>query len=514
MKIMKQSKVLIAVISAFLFTVSCDTEEDLSILNPNEVVVQTFYKNGDELRSGVFSIYASLQSTNLYSREYWFVHDLRGDDNKSGGGQLETPRNQLLIGTNDPANPVANSVWNGLYQVILRSNIVITQGPSVPDINESLRTALIAEAKFTRGWAYFELGSLWGGAPIYTTFAGTFEDTAQKSTQQEVLAQAIQDLQEAAAGLPVASQTEQKGRFSQGSALAMLGRAYMFIGDYARAKTAFDQIVLSNQYQLVPEYDDNFQEENEYNDESIVEIGYANVGGFNWNGTGDGVGNEQAVRTQEYSAVGWRNLIPSEGLLNEFERTFKGDAKNDPRYEKSFYTLGDTFNNGQTVLTGVQGEDTTFEGVTTKISWRKYSLMYKIDPGGFMTGGINMRVIRYAEVLLNLAESELELGNSARAIQLLNEVRNRPSIAMPPYPTAAFPVSNPTEVMAAIMHEKRVELSSEQVRNRDILRWRKEGKFTTDPITHFVPRLELLPIPQGELDNNSKMTQADQNPGY
>ncbi len=513
MKNMKNLKPTIAIIAAFLFSLSCG-REDLDLTNPNEVVVATFYKNGDELRSGVYSIYASLQSLQLYAREYFFLHDLRGDDNKAGGGQLETPRNQLLIGTNDPGNSVARDVWTGLYAVILRSNIVITQGPEVADISESLRTALIAEAKFTRGWAYFELGSLWGGVPIYTTYAGTFEDSAPKSSQQEVLDLAIQDLRDAAAGLPLASQTEQPGRFSKGSAQAMLGRALMFTGDYAGAKTAFEAIVDSGEYALVDEFDDNFQEENEYNRESIAEIGYSNVGGFNWNGTGDGVGNEQSVRTQEYSAVGWRNLIPSDGLLNEFERVSKGDAKDDPRFAKSFYSLGDTFNNGESVLTDVQGEETTFEGVTTKISWRKYSLMYKTDPGGFLTGGINMRVIRYAEVLINLAECELELGNPARSIALLNQVRARPSVDMPPYPTTNFPVSNPTEVMEAIIHEKRVELSSEQIRNRDILRWRKEGKLPAEPISHFEPKLELLPIPQSEIDNNAKLSESDQNPGY
>jgi hypothetical protein len=140
--------------------------------------------------------------------------------------------------------------------------------------------------------------------------------------------------------------------------------------------------------------------------------------------------------------------------------------------------------------------------------------MYKTGPEGFLTGGINMRVIRYAEVLLNLAECELETGNPSGAIALLNQVRRRPSVDMPPYPTANFPVSNDTEIMAAIMHEKRVELSSEQIRNRDILRWRKEGKLPTEPIAHFVPRLELLPIPQNEIDNNANLSESDQNPGY
>jgi tetratricopeptide (TPR) repeat protein len=510
---MKNCKSSIVLLAAFLFTLSCGKDE-LSLINPNEVVVETFYQNAAELEAGVYAIYGSMQSTQLWSREYWFLHDLRGDDNKSGGGQLETPRNQLLIGSNDPANAVSNSVWIGIYQVILRSNIVITQGPEVPEISESERTALIAEAKFARGWAYFELGTLWGGAPIYTTYAETFEQSAPKSSQGEVLSQAIQDLQDAAAGLPVASKTKQKGRFSKGSALAMLGRAYMFTEDFTNAKAAFEEIVNSDEYDLVDEYDDNFQEENEYNNESIMEIGYADIGGFNWDGTGDGVGNEQSVRTQEFSAVGWRNLIPSDGLLNDFERLSKGDAKDDPRFAKSFYKLGDTFNNGQSVLEASQGEETTFEGETTKISWRKYSLMYKLDPGGFLTGGINMRVIRYAEVLLNLAECENELGNSSAAIDLLNDVRARPSVDMPPYPTANYPVSNPEEVMDAIMHEKRVELSSEQIRNRDILRWRAAGKFDVEPLSYFAPRHQLLPIPQGELDNNANMSQEDQNPGY
>ncbi len=511
---MKNKKTIIVLCATFLFTLSCN-REDLSLINPNEVVVTTFYKNAAELEAGVFAIYGSIQSTSLYSREYWFLHDLRGDDNKTGGGQLETPRNQLLIGgTNDPANAVANNVWNGLYQVILRSNIVITQGPTVPEISEAERTALIAEAKFTRGLAYFELGSLWGGVPIYTTYAETFQETAPKSSQEDVLNQAVQDLQDAAAGLPLASAVKQKGRFSKGSALAMLGRAYMFKGDFASAKTAFQTIVDSKEYSLVDEYDDNFQEENEYNSESIMEIGYADIGSFNWSGTGDGVGNEQSVRTQEYSAVGWRNLIPSESLLNDFERVSKGDTKDDPRFAKSFYVLGDTFNNGETVLEDTQGEATTFEGVTTKISWRKYSIMYKIDPGGSMFSGINMRVIRYAEVLLNLAECELETSNPSGAIARLNEVRARPSVAMPPYPTVNYPVSNDAEIMDAIMHEKRVEMSSEQIRNRDILRWRAAGKFDVDPLTFFTDKLQLLPLPQSEIDNNANLSQTDQNPGY
>jgi hypothetical protein len=125
-----------------------------------------------------------------------------------------------------------------------------------------------------------------------------------------------------------------------------------------------------------------------------------------------------------------------------------------------------------------------------------------------------MRVIRYAEVLLSLAECENALGNDAKAIQLMNEVRSRPGVEMPPYPTANYPVNSPAEVFKAIVHERRVELAGEQVRNRDILRWRALGKISYEPISYYSAKHALAPIPQQEIDNNSAIAPTDQNPGF
>jgi len=147
-------------------------------------------------------------------------------------------------------------------------------------------------------------------------------------------------------------------------------------------------------------------------------------------------------------------------------------------------------------------------------------LIYKqsVATASYHPGGNNQRIIRYAEVLLMLAECENELGNTADAVAYLNQVRDRPSVMMPHYPTAQFPVSGKDQVMKAIMHEKMVELGGEEIRNRDILRWRKKGYFTTDPLSYFRPnRDELLPIPQQEIDNNPELGAGGidaQNPGY
>ena len=105
-----------------------------------------------------------------------------------------------------------------------------------------------------------------------------------------------------------------------------------------------------------------------------------------------------------------------------------------------------------------------------------------------------------------LAECENELGNTADAVGYLNEVRDRPGVNMPHYPTTQFPTGNATEITKAIMHEKTVELGGEEIRNRDILRWRKKKYFTTEPWSYFrAGRDELLPIPQQEIDNNPQL---------
>lgn len=162
----------------------------------------------------------------------------------------------------------------------------------------------------------------------------------------------------------------------------------------------------------------------------------------------------------------------------------------------------------------VQGNSSIVEGKTQKVSWRKYSVLYKLD-NGFAQSGINMRIMRYADVLLLLAECENELGNQAAAVTLLNQVRARKSVEMPPYPTKNYPAKTQSEVFDAIVHERMVELSAEQIRNFDIVRWRKNKKQKSEPLSYFIAgKHEFLPIPQSEIDNNPKIEQKDQNPGY
>lgn len=498
---------------------SCD-DSVLDKVNPNGVTFETYFTNDNELVAGVNAAYSTVQGFGLAAREWFFLHDLRGDEMATGGGQLEAPRNQLLIGVNDPANSVANSVFTGWFRTIHRANVVL-ESANKKDVSFSaaIKNRVTGEAKFLRAWAYYELGTLWGGVPLYTEYVKSVDGAKPKSTQQEVYKQVIDDLKAAESLLPATYAASEYGRATKAATQVLLARTYLQMGEYASAKTELEKVVSSGQYKLVDNYLDLTNEEGEFNAESIFEVTFSpSNGAFNWSGPdGDGTSaQEETIRTQEYSPIGWRNLIPSDKMIDNYERTSKGDAKNDPRFDMSFWKAGDKFNNGADVINdvNVQGNSSKLDGKTLKISWRKYSVLYKSN-SGFITSGINMRIMRYADVLLMLAECENELGNSAKAIQLMNQVRARASVSMPPYPTKNYPCDSKASVFAALQHERYIELAAEEIRDFDIIRWRKNKKATTEPISYFVAsKHELLPLPQTEIDNNPKIEPKDQNPGY
>jgi tetratricopeptide (TPR) repeat protein len=409
-------------------------------------------------------------------------------------------------------------VWRGWFRVIHRANVMIEKAPQAKAAPAAIKSRVEGEARFLRAWAYYELGSLWGGVPIYKEYVKSIENSLPRNSQKEVYDFVIADLKAAEGLLPATYPANQRGRATKAAAQMLLARTYLQLGDYTNARIELKKIVDSKLYKIVDNYLDLTNEEGEFNDESIFEVVYApSNGAYNWGGDSDGTTvQEETVRTQEYSAVGWRNLIPSNKILNDYERKSKNDAKDDPRYDMSYWKSGDKFNNGNKTMTDdiVQGNSSVVDGKTMKVSWRKYSVLYKSE-AGYSTSGINMRIMRYADVLLMLAECENEANNIPAALALMNEVRGRKSVAMPTYPTTNWKCSNKDEVTAAIQHERYVELAGEQVRNFDILRWRKNKKLKAEPLTYFVAnKHELLPIPQSEIDNNPKIDQKDQNPGY
>jgi hypothetical protein len=140
-----------------------------------------------------------------------------------------------------------------------------------------------------------------------------------------------------------------------------------------------------------------------------------------------------------------------------------------------------------------------------------------------------MKIIRYADVLLMMAECQANLGKLPEAIDLMNQVRQRPDVKMPPYNSpemdAIYPVTTLEQFMVALEHERKVELCGEQVRFSDLVRWGRLAAFMDEvkptcpkadqaALVFSAPKNLLWPIPQKEIDVNPKIEQGDQNPGY
>jgi starch-binding outer membrane protein, SusD/RagB family len=493
----------------------CCTKK-LEVLDGNNPTQESYFKTAQELQNGVNAVYSALRSAQLVGREWFFTHDMRGGECATGGPQLESPRAELLnLASPSNANSVMSDVWSGCYRMINRANLVISKGPDVTD-NTALRDRVVAEAKFLRAWAYFELVSQWGEVPLYKEPITSPTDYKAKSAIADIYALIIEDLTAAAAALPAAYGAADNGRATSGAANTLLGKALMQKGDYAAAKTALLKVY--GKYSLTPVYNWNFDGDvrsdggalvasgHEFNAESIFEVAFVDRGdnNFNWAYNGEGATAPiSTVRNQEYG-ITWGNVIPSNRFLDEFEA-------GDPRYGFTIYEDGDNILTAPGAVDNVGNPPSvpfklnadainmaasTRNGVTKKRFFRKYNI-YEWVRSGFHPGGINQRLYRYADVLLLLAECEAETGSPAQAAAYINEVRNRPDVKMPP-----VTLGSKEAAIKAVIHERAVELGAEEQANIDILRWRAKGYFPSIVTDPKPGQVDKFPIPAIELSTN------------
>src|SRR6187402_3439998 len=168
------NKLIIVVLLVSASMIAC--HEKLDVLDENNPTSESYFKTAQELQNGVNAVYSTLRSAQLVGREWFFTHDMRGGETSSGGAQLEAPRAELLKQPSPaPSNSVMSDVWTGCYRMINRANLVLSKAPGITD-NTALRDRLVGEAKFLRGWAYFELVSQWGDVPVYTEPVVTTSD--------------------------------------------------------------------------------------------------------------------------------------------------------------------------------------------------------------------------------------------------------------------------------------------------------------------------------------------------
>ncbi len=428
-----------------------------------------------------------------YSQEIfeWFLGDIVSDDAEKGGENAAdwAELQQLKEFRANAANSISFGRWSELYQGIYRANVVISGVPAI-DMDPELRARLVAEAKYLRAFFYFQLVKTFGGVPLITTPLTPDQYCQARSPIEACWGQIELDLIEAADILPEKSEypADDMGRATKGAANSLLAKAYIFQGKWAEALDRSSRVIESMEYDLEPNYADNFKLSHENGIESIFEIQHVEIATTDYGDLNEGQETSiyQGSRNATYF-TGWGFNCPTQDFVDEFEL-------NDPRLNATVVFDNDIIYENTPVQQRADNSSSP-----TGYGAKKYVLEYQPDEPEISNSPANWRSIRFADVLLFHAEAANELGDPTTSLASLNRVRRR--VSMP-----AVTATDQAELRNAIYHERRVELGLEGHRFFDLVR---QGRAATELAENgFVAgKHEYFPIPQLELDVCPKVVQ-------
>ncbi len=513
-----------------LFVMSCEKELDLK--NPNNLSTDTYWSTEDQANAACIAVYQQLIMEGCYMHWTQVLTDGRSDEIRSVGPWLNytwTSDFTLCNHSDDPF--MQRYVWEDYYRLLFRANQVFEKIPSI-SMDENLKTRILGQTYFLRGLAFFNLAKLFNIVPVITSTPKSSSDYYPSSaTPEELWNQIYTDFQKAIDMLPVSydnvtgSDKGQTGRATKGAAIGMLGKAYLYKGEWQKAADQFSLLINGpdvNIYSLVPNYSDNFTVTNENNSESLFEVQFATtdeVGGTacNWHLEPSANLKQVCAAACNYSNKGWTDFLPTQFLLDEFKQEKTIDGKIDPRYYSTIASyetdVYDTTYYGTGWLT--QGIDTSRNFI------RKYT---NDGTPGYTTelngsdpiSGINFRVLRYADILMMYAECQNELNNRAECAKYIQMVRDRANL---PDRETEFAGFTQEQMREQISHERVLEFAIEGQRADDLIRWGwfsdpaklEELKLHDTEFNTYTSGREFLPIPQNELDVNTNLSKNSAN---
>lgn len=491
---------------------------DLTESPASSITPENFYRNEDEVRGGLASVYAQLRNIFPGAGDpgYWSLSEVssdemivptRGGDWGDNGRWIEL-HTQTWTSSSPAGLSFINDSWVQAFRGVTRANVLLEALENVAVADEPV---IVAELRTLRALYYYKLMDLFGGVPIVTT---TEIMPRAQNTRKEVFEFIEKELNEARPALPDSWPAEQHGRMTKGAADAILASMYLnaqvFTGTvtasglqpgparWQDAVTAADRILNSGVYSLPDDWRSSFRHDNHLSRENILvakfvadpDLGFHLV--------------QTSLHYEQFAPSPWNGFSIVAAAYNSFDQDDQrrqsilvgpqvnietgapacvrpGCAAGAPRLIFT-PTIGD-------ILQASESEGARF-------------LKWPSDPGHVQQGhGNDFAYFRLGEIYLIKAEALFELGNSAGALQLLNALRAR-----------AFEPDEPLSSVNrdVILRERLFELLAEGKRRQDLIR---HGKFTAP--WQFKPQREayriLMPIPQTQLDANPLLVQ---NPGY
>ncbi|WP_231427014.1 RagB/SusD family nutrient uptake outer membrane protein [Pedobacter sp. Leaf250] len=482
MKIKINNKIKYLFVAApILFATSCK-KDFLKTAPDTALPIEEAFSTPARILSQVNGVYAGVKNGNFYGGRFLIYNDIRGEDfivNKPNGvTNLDTWRFNVTSNTSE-----VTGLWGAAYAAINRANLVI-EGVTANAglITPALSRQYIAEAKFLRALSYYSLLQLY--SKPYITDNGTSlgvplrlkaekdltGNDLKRSTVSEVYTQILKDLNEAEPDLAL---TIAATKASRNTAIALKTRVYLTMGNLASVVTEANKIVTATAPFTATTGVAN-----------KLETSIATVFGGSYVGT-------EALLTfpmTELDAPGTQNQL-----------AFYYNIESAGGNQEYFLNANGILANSAFAAASTDARKT----LTTAVGVNTYLTKFK-KPSPYTD---YVPVIRYAEVLLNLAEATV-LSDPARSIALLTAVRQRSN------PGYVFPAADllPANLKNTILTERRIELLGEGFRSPDVMRLgagflAKTGPQGTAPAIPFNTAGYIWPISATEIQNNKLVTQ-------
>lgn len=570
---MKKITIVLASLAVLGSLVSCDKE--LAVKNVNNQTTYDFGNTEADLQEALIACYNRIRLEGTFAR-VGYMHDVvRGDE-------AWNPQNAWYLAA-DHLNSDSNYdvtdqwIWRDCFHVVNRCNFVISKIEKNNFVGAKI-DQIYGQALFLRSLAYYTLATYYQTVPLFIDYDqyGSLETIYAKNVPQgEVFDQIEKDLLKAMELLPKrdAGGEWAKGRATCGAAAGYLARAYMFRHKYAEALAVLKDILNTadggnekyGHYELVADYGANFMEgpESENNVESLFEVQFMDYGTGGTDEEWTPV-NISSNATQGHALEanfgpgaigGWGDVSMSNWLYNLFKAERCTDGTLDPR----LYWTALTYEPEYATYTGAKtaaypgGDPRSNVVFMQEFTAENYSTLRTNDENGgiaickhtnaranmydmVVTGlhcGVNVRLMRYSDVLLRAAECENEVNGPTNALQYINKVRAR--VALAPLPASGWSKDKLFEQIANVERPK--EFGCENGRGIDLIRWgffydsgrlnqiREHSRYifdkdvtvplttknldasecTDDSYKYYNPGHEYFPIFQGTLNANPNL---------
>ena len=524
----------------FLFT-SCN---DMDLAPTNRYTEFNFWTSTEKASAILSQAY-----NQMYTSGYYFSTERLTDNLYEGRGN--TVEKIITTGQADASSGRFSGEWSACYSGINTCNTFLENIDQVPNMDEALRTRMKAEIRYIRAFLYFRLTNHYGDVPLFDYAISVPEaKTVSRSPKAEVIAFVRSELNAAASILPTRQQYAKadNGRITKAAAMMLLARTYLYENDYTNVASICEKLMNGEfgQYSLFSNYEGLFLPENEYNSEVILDMGYVPEL-RTWSEYYDAIPLSVGGRIHAFSPT--QELVDDYIMLNGkgIKESDSGyDEENpyvgrDPRFHYTIVYHGYQWKRpngtvstiyikpGSSALAGVSNLD-EYAGPGQNATGTGYYLRKWYDPtaNAGMSAGLNLILMRYADVLLMYAEAKNELGQMNediwnRTIKLIRARAGFTNASALDYPAGS-------NLQTIIRRERRCELALEGTRLFDIRRWKTietvmngnphGAKFSSNN-TQYIQldmrrfnkdRDYLFAVPQSQIDINPNL--LPQNPGY